>query len=428
MYTSNKILRFSAIALAAALIFFTPVNSRAAEGRLGNYSLLSGHGGYNTVGKGVLRLAGYAAGNCGNCHEQHASVGGTPTAPFGSLLFDTLTGNALCNFCHDSTQSNGADNIVQQISKGYSHDPASTITTVLCVDCHDSHEATRVTHSEAVDGNAVSGALAGVSGTDPVWINPAAPTEGGESINNPTSLTPVDPATLEYQICLKCHGGQFVTEGLADIGRQFNPNFAATHPVTTSAWKNTFLVNNAATAMKAPWQTADTQMYCSDCHAGETTLEPVGPHGSANIYLLREVISGASPDNLCETCHNVSPTNGGASNWVSENAALGYPPNRDHDYGPHQYPANALGCVACHGGVGDASLESSIHGANYRGNVNNAGTDVGRRSRTFLFNSSLITKIYYTDNSNGEAADDVQGNRYCAATCHTTDGGIGHRF
>jgi len=334
----------------AALFWFAPTANA------GTY-LDSGHGGYNTPGNGVSRLPGYAPGNCSHCHEQHASADGVEPAPVGGApspyaLFDSLANNALCNYCHDISQKNGADNIADQIAKTYSHDPASAIGTVLCTDCHNPHVAQITTHSAAADGNSVgtpaapkSGPLLEVAGVSAAWSPPATPIGGNENLSN-AILTLKDPITAEYELCFKCHGGQI--GGLTNLTGQFNPDNYAHHPVTgTGQWSNATIRANYTTLLKPPWNAnLDARMYCSDCHASETAGDPAGPHGSNNAYMLKAIGPGSSYDNLCLSCH-ADAYNGGAAGFPSP---WSHGSNGAHQYEGEAAGQNKLGCLACHGG------------------------------------------------------------------------------
>jgi len=65
----------------------------------------SAHGTQNDAITGVKRLSDYTDGNCGHCHEQHASIGGSEPDPTGgpdtNLLFDTSHTSQTANFCFD---------------------------------------------------------------------------------------------------------------------------------------------------------------------------------------------------------------------------------------------------------------------------------------------------------------------------------------
>lgn len=401
----------------------------ASDSAAGPY-LNSAHGNA-TTGVDRTSLPGtYSTGNCAHCHEQHASIGGSPLAPVNGpssfLLLDDLAGNAACNYCHNG--STPADNIASQIAKAYSHDPNYGTGAALCNDCHDSHVAQKVNHSEATDGNTIpsTSPLLGLSGVTASAWSPGFPGAGAEALGGGTLTATTPPATItrEYELCFKCHGGQLGGGAAArfNVYLQFNPTHYAVHPVATEGnptWKNGFLWTNFATVMNGPWSAnRDAEMYCSDCH-GSDAAPPEGPHGSTIQYMLK---AGGPPapagnfDALCLRCHK-DPALPGMSSWTDiwGTALVG-----DHNYLGHQSvvtnPAgtNALGCLACHGDSGNLALASNVHGANYLGNNNGAGT-TSRPSYAFLV-SSLITQNYFNT-----AGGDNPGQRNCATVvgCHT---------
>lgn len=239
MLTISLLRRFSIIVPLVAL----PMIIFSANGQAGPY-LDSGHGGYGAANKGVRRVPGYADGNCAHCHEQHASINGAepdPVKPGPSdhLLFTELTNNDLCNYCHDINELNSAPNIASQIAKPFSHDPNSSKGPVLCGDCHNSHVAQPGTHiapGNSVLGASGSGVLLSVSGVSVSWSGPLSPpVGGGENLNPDPTPTTIPAITMEYQLCLKCHGGQGIPyNNLENIARQFNPGNYSRHPVTIS--------------------------------------------------------------------------------------------------------------------------------------------------------------------------------------------------
>lgn len=416
------------ISIRLAVISMISLLGGPASGQAGTYTD-SAHGGSNSspshfAGQGVLRpgLSGkFAAGNCAHCHEQHASIDGSEPSPVkpgpsNYLLFDALAGDVMCIYCHNGSKTNGADNIADQIIKTTKHDPNSTKGSVLCNDCHNSHVAKNTSHSEAVDGNSVSGALLSVKGVVvgswPIPGTPGAGSDGNLVLGTPNP-TPVDPITMEYQLCFKCHNGEAPYSSLPDLRGQFNPNNYSVHPVTTNgtAWKKNQFYSLNPTALKTPWSSnIDAQMYCSDCHGSNNSTDPVGPHGSSNINMLKLYGPGTTLDNLCNKCHNVS-----VSAWVEGPLNPDATKQGDHSLPEHQYPINNMGCMACHGGIG-GPLVSNIHGANYL--WASFGGYPGRPSTEFLV-GGLITQNYYI-------GSDVRGNRYCAASCHA--GGVAYSY
>jgi len=442
MQNLTSFLKHSDIGVLFTLaLLITPATQVTA----GTY-LDSGHGGSwsdpsRTTGQGAVReelKTEYVAGNCAHCHEQHASIGGVEPSPVNGtpsahMLFDDLAGNALCNHCHDNSTANGADNIASQIApnKTYSHDPASSIGTVLCDDCHDPHVSQTTPHSEAADGNAVKGPLLSVAGTSVSSWTPGSPGSGGENLGI-LSLNPLaEPINYEYELCFRCHANnQYPSNPNLDVGLQFNPNSYSVHPVATNSrqWNNAFL-RGISSSLKTPWVDAgnlDHQMYCSDCHGSDTTGDPQGPHGSSIDNILQAAGPDSSLDNLCLKCHN-DPATAGNSDWL-DLPGYGNPsggtPNGGHSLTAHQYDAtnNPLGCLACHGGIGNTTLASSIHGANYL--WPDAGGGTGKTSTAFLIpsgdSSFTITQLYYT------GSNDTAGNRHCAASCHS--GGVAYVY
>jgi len=403
----------------------------AGDGLAGIYRD-SAHGGSNGTG-GVVRptlSTAYAAGNCAHCHEQHASINGVepvpnlPPGPSSNLLFADMAGNAMCNYCHDGSVALPVDNIASQISKPYSHDPNYVTSPALCSNCHDPHVAQHTNHIEASGGNlvGVGSPLLSVAGSSATNWFAGIPGPGAEALGGVT-LAAVKPITMEYQLCFKCHADPTNTiPANLNVYLQFNSSNYSVHPVATEAnptWKNAWLKGPGfPAAWKGNWAgNLNARMYCSDCHGSETVGDPEGPHGSTQPYLLKYAGPALGVlDNLCLHCHNPLAS----SAWVD-------PPGNpqplmigDHTLPQHQYPANPQGCLACHGGIGGA-LASNIHGANYRwaDYLNNPGFP-GRPSNEFLV-GGLITQNYYI-------GTDTRGNRRCASSCHTSDGGAGYTY
>jgi hypothetical protein len=313
----------------------------------------------------------YATGNCGHCHEQHASLGGSEPVPVGGgpddyLLFDVMSSNTFCNTCHDGSPVTG--DVARQTTDTSGHDPSisyvgtSGTISASCLDCHDPHVAQETTHSEAVDGNTASGVLLNVAGVRASWTGPPpAPTPGNETLISP-NYTATDAITKEYELCLKCHSSYAFNTfpaGWTDQGKEFNPYNYSFHPVSDEPidgqWNNTWLRANYANALWSPWNTLanrDARMHCSDCH-GSNLAGPVGPHGSNVVYILKATGPVTNNyDDLCNMCHR--PTNSSAF--------------ANHTRGQHIYPNNRLGCVGCHGGpVGNyGGRRGNVHGTNYR--------------------------------------------------------------
>lgn len=269
------------------------------------------------------RASGYATGNCGHCHDQHASRDSATHTAYNVLR--GLEEENLCFDCHDGTP---ADDINAQFLKTYRHpvpdaayDNLHTVSKLEmdtasqgsafrspyrhaeCSDCHNPHEAKKGNHvaysggtvSSISKSNAISNALTGVWGvelsSEPVSFSPA------------TNFTEMTAATKEYQICFKCHtyyalndadgitsfngpSGQTIT----DQGMEFSKNNRSVHPVRFGLTAQTGSNALDATQTDDRWTSVGTQtMYCGDCHGADNELSggAIGPHGSTAKYMLK---------------------------------------------------------------------------------------------------------------------------------------------
>jgi len=261
------------------------------------------------------KFSTYATGNCGHCHEQHASLnGGEPVpdgnAPSGYLTF--ATEQALCLTCHDGAPA--TTNIQASFNKLYKHGKnGSTGTDYMityddrhragektsaafdsfnrhaeCVDCHNPHQAT--------DANPLKGATGITPTNGGAWTSPSSPATSAE-VNDPAQ---------QYKICFKCHSNwagfgtgtnqalEFNTvnpsyhniEGAAnppssDTYGNFNPTYVYKMMPRYSGW-GTSTVNTSTMNVNL----RNAAMRCSDCH-GDTDASPQGIHGSATRPILK---------------------------------------------------------------------------------------------------------------------------------------------
>lgn len=320
----------------------------------------SGHGSATT---GVSRLpAVYARGECGHCHEAHASQDADSTLYRYNLF---ALEEAVCWKCHDGSVTYAADAKIPfsvtptNTSTDYYKHPISDLYGGLtpsahragessptafggasrhaeCADCHNPHAARndgtpgQSTHTPGGSGgNRISGALLAATG---IVVN-AWQAAGQPFTTASYSLQPLNSATTNYewQICFKCHStfatlpgytvgsGDFLANKITssatgqvqeyrDVGRAFNPNNPSFHPVTAQG-RNTTI---PAASFNGVWSTTST-MYCSDCHTKAVAASgATGPHGSANMHLLE------MPFYLQENTHYTEPT------WDED---IGHDPN-----------------------------------------------------------------------------------------------------
>lgn len=284
---------------------------------------------------------------CETCHHPHGSSNARLTA-YNYNNTSTYVEENLCYACHGTTPASGADNIQSQAIKTYRHpvgdytgrhsdtETASGFGTTNrhaeCVDCHDPHKATSVTHSAGT--STASGALTGVIGVEP-------PSTAEWQVPDQNSYTIVNPAQYEYQICFKCHSsfayGSSPPSGQTDQAKEFNPNNTSYHGVMAVPSD----VYSGA-SYRSPW-TYNSRMYCSDCHGSNTSGDPKGPHGSNLQHVLRGTWnhghitykSGYS-GSLCDQCHNIGSSSTGFKDGTSNEHTS------DHD---GEY------CISCHSRV-----------------------------------------------------------------------------
>lgn len=336
------------------------------------------------------KYSSYGVGNCGHCHEQHASLQGGEPLPVGgsasSTLVFTSQGN-LCITCHDGNPV--SRDIKTQFEKPYRH-PAGNISYAdrhtlsgleigkggapfrnssrhaECPDCHDPHAA-QLGHqifdsANPQNNNLVSKVLLNAWGVEPSFSG---------SWTVPTSFTEQKPAQKEYQICFKCHSYYALQDAdgitaltgpsggvITDQAREFNPNNLSYHPVTAGTGNNPLL----AARLGPPWNVSVgvQTMYCSDCHGDNDTSQPLGAHGSNNKFLLKSGTWPAKTDGtlwklsdrtntalFCKMCHPLGGTNVGGTwggrTWGTSSGA----DNAVHAKSQHQNYT----CVTCHSAV-----------------------------------------------------------------------------
>lgn len=239
-----------------------------------------------------------AANACENCHTSH-------NAGEKARLLTHPGEEQNCYVCHSGNVA--AKNIQTEFRKFSVHpveltagvhdpteDPLNPPRHVECVDCHNSHAS----NSSPGSPSKIAGALAGVKGMS-------------------AAGTLVNPATKEYELCLRCHGDS-TARGQALVTRQFvqtncrqefSPASASFHPVETTGRSAN------VPSLISPYTTASV-IDCTSCHnnnqgpnAGGTG--PNGPHGSAYPGLLERQLEftdfmgeNSGTYALCYKCHS----------------------------------------------------------------------------------------------------------------------------
>jgi len=275
---------------------------------------------------------------CAGCHQPH-------TAPSGALLLKGDKVASTCVACHSGATGvdQGAD-VATDMNKASRHDTAPSVNVVdrapndvSCNDCHGSHSM----RSETT-------------------VAPHLPGVMGKVLGVNLSGTAVSPATYEYEVCFRCHAEQQPARPASNITRQitqlntrleFSPTAVSSHPVTTPG------KNPDVPSLRQGLSTG-SQIYCSDCHASDTSRKwggagADGPHGSnvrpllaarydtrdnsaesALAYALcykchdrasiladqsfpthkKHIVDARTPCSVCHDAHGISSTQGSAMN------------------------------------------------------------------------------------------------------------------
>ncbi len=256
----------------------------------------------------------YATGNCGHCHEQHASLDGSEPTPTGGpdayLGFDME--QDLCLSCHDGSPA--STDIAAQFSKTNKHPRltstdgvhrahestssafTSTSRHAECTDCHNPHVANAIVAPGYDATSAAKGPIIGATG-----VNPSTPVAGGTITYTFVTVT----STFEqYKVCFKCHSSW--TANSRTTADEFNMNNDSYHYVegdktgytrkiaSTATFNSTYvgvMMTRYSGASNAVLRTA--KMLCSDCHGpSDAGVGPEGVHGS-NYNNVLKVPSGS---------------------------------------------------------------------------------------------------------------------------------------
>ncbi len=329
------------------IFFFVPPLLFSGPARAGSY-LQSAHGSSTTgVSRPVMKTAGYSQGNCANCHEQHASVGGTEPAPVNGAApymlfagnFDTsATGGPysesddFCFYCHDTSTASviqpvanydyskvfggagtSVDSIVAAFNQTSYHNLydiqkfaiGSTAPTFFswftnysnpCNACHNPHKARR---NWSAPKNVTLSVISRPSAHFSLWGTTAAQTMGGvygTQYEPPYSSSGFrEPATSSaatggantpdyVALCTDCHNSTNTIYSTT-LGR--NLIKIDWNSATTGDQHGRYpYFSNGTRTVKSPYsQTSGTNyvLSCLNCHE---------PHGSTNITLLRRRVNG----------------------------------------------------------------------------------------------------------------------------------------
>lgn len=336
------------------------------------------------------RGANVAENSCMNCHTPHNAA---DTARLPKYLEENT-----CLACHNGNTA--ATDIQAELIKPSSHPVATTpnadhdfaatenpLTMNIhaeCPDCHNPH--TLQAADPMISFNPLDLA-------QPVTAAPLA----NSTIQNVSGIdingSVVANVTNQYELCFKCHGvpgkgpcgGALATDRCStttsyqmtrvdqvyNIRDKVNPATAGLisyHPIVANNSANNAQVWSLRTDI--PLDKINSQIYCTDCHNGDTSAAvggpgANGPHGSGNEVILTDnytfdsiIPAGATDMALCFKCHSQ------ASIWA------GLPSGGfSHD---RHISGRSKSCINCHDPHGSATHEHLLNFlkySNYKGTI-----------------------------------------------------------
>jgi predicted CXXCH cytochrome family protein len=237
--------------------------------------------------------------DCASCHQPH-------TAPSGPHLLTGQRVSVTCLSCHDGSRAGGGANVAADLRKISAHPtesrpsfmqgPGTFSGHATCADCHEPHTMAPATGiARGPEVSPTMGTLRGVSASGAMLTR----------------------ATMEYEVCFRCHGDQN-TVGAPTIKRQvpqtnmrlmFSTAAASAHPLQGGGRRGN------SPSLRAPWTSASV-LTCTDCHGSDTSKRaggtgPDGLHGSNERPLLLAryetadfTIESPSAYALCYRCHD----------------------------------------------------------------------------------------------------------------------------
>lgn len=173
------------------------------------------------------------------------------------------------------------------------------------------------------------------------------------------------------------------------------PNPTYTSAVNVNAGTAYTITPGLGATFVPPWGPWST-LTCTDCHASDTSTDPMGPHGSNTKYLLKKAqpqaflalnasgtdtlysLTAADPNDLCLNCHrfDVYGDYQVTSNANSTYSRQPHPCDTSSGQAFGTKPTWGIVCMNCHGGA----RAGSIHGDNLgKGANGSAGSYSGKR-------------------------------------------------
>jgi doubled CXXCH domain len=415
---------------------------------------------------------------CAACHGAHS-------AQDPNLLTKASPQATLCFPCHDSAGTGATARVEAEYTNPavpandpatrsyYSHNalaPSSGHTLAEndefggvsnrhseCADCHQPHVANNALGEHTTLGWTTPGPLVGASGV--------AVTNG--AAGDPPTYTFLDgqqaQATLEYQLCFKCHSGFTVlpsnngftpSKYVLDKAIEFNPANGSFHPIEAKGTNQTsqMAASLAGSSPFKQWNFSTTStIRCLNCHASSDQFKPGAPpaganeieaganlpaHTSTNRGILLQnyrdrALKGANDEYdandfaLCYTCHAEVPFADTSGN-VRPDTNFRY--HGLHVNGTHLKGSGVPGTDIDQAGIGGglavcAECHYRIHSTSSRNDFRTSPPQTGTDGGLVIFapnvTESLKTGQLSTNKIEWTRAGESSGT--CALTCHGYD-------
>lgn len=340
---------------------------------------------YNASGHATStsNLDGRPVGRCVQCHNPHGK--GDSRGLYANMTDNLEEEN--CFNCHGTgIRPTNAVEVRSDTTKPYSHrvgdferkhdnDAESTSVAVNpnsrlsgsgrhveCADCHNTHQAR--SNPRASGSSNIGEMQLGSWGVRPTYINSPWSQPTGYTVQRFQDTT----NNYEYYLCLKCHSNwawgnaaPYTTDGTpqTNIALEINPANPAYHNVTGQIpslvpSEDSVYGNGSPLGYVSPWG-PNSQMGCSDCHAGDPSSTARGPHGSTYNYMLKKrykAQTGASDNtgtngtqqDLCFSCHDWNT-------YSASGSGNGTNFRKDSDNLHRMSAHNQNGCGQCHSAV-----------------------------------------------------------------------------
>ncbi|MFN7249984.1 MAG: cytochrome c3 family protein [Anaerobacillus sp.] len=267
---------------------------------------------------------------CSSCHISHQGS--------NERLLTNASEAQVCLTCHNGTGSRyntmvdfSSGNVAFHPVKGTEVSPDGEMS---CSSCHNPHAGNgmRTTPRYAV------GSLEAVPGVKVEY--------GVEPFTQPVTYALRSSIDYEYQLCFVCHSS-YNEKPVDTVSTNTAKEF---HPENLSGHHNVSEYQTSGFGSYINGWTADSPMFCTDCHGSSSINNHEGVHGSQNLKLLKQPFNertkGMDSNNLCLTCHDPRSYGTGGNNQGKTRFW-----GRNKNINLHNINKHRVACAQCHSAV-----------------------------------------------------------------------------